>query len=169
MTENNTRSHTITWQDPTAAAAAGLAMSGLEYIQAILSGQLTQAPIAATINMRLAEVEEGRAVFTCDPAEHLYNPIGSIHGGVAATLLDSAMGCAVHTTLPAGTMYGTVELHINYVRPITLQTGRISCEGRVIHRGRQIATAEGRVLDAEGRLYAHGTTTCMLFPVGSRG
>ena len=108
------------------------------------------------------EVEEGRALFVCTPAEYHYNPIGAVHGGLACTLLDSAMGCAVHTMLPAGVGYTTVELKVSFLRPITLKTGRLLCEGTIIHLGSRIATAEARLLDTSGKLYGHATTTCMI-------
>ena len=115
------------------------------------------------MNFNLAELEEGRAVFTVEPAEYHYNPIGVVHGGVAATLLDSAMGCAVHSVLPAGAGYTTLEIKVNYVRAMTSETGEVRCEARVVHVGGRTATAEGRITDAGGKLYAHGTATCMLF------
>jgi uncharacterized protein (TIGR00369 family) len=109
-------------------------------------------------------VEPGRAVFAIEPMEYHYNPIGSVHGGVACTLLDSAMGCAVHTTLPAGVGYTTAELKVNLVRAITSATGLLEAEGKVIHRGNRLATAEGFLRDMDGRLYAHGTSTCVILP-----
>jgi uncharacterized protein (TIGR00369 family) len=115
------------------------------------------------MNFGLAELEEGRAVFTVEPAEYHYNPIGVVHGGLAATLLDSAMGCAVHSTLPAGAGYTTLEVKVNFVRPLTAETGEVRCEAEVIHVGGRTATAEGKVLDASGKLYAHATTTCIIF------
>ncbi|MBN9392232.1 MAG: PaaI family thioesterase [Chloroflexi bacterium] len=161
-----TRSRTYTWSDPMSAAQAGRSLSGLEYMQKLLAGEFPPPPIAATMGFRLAEVEFGRAVFEIVPAEYHYNPIGIVHGGLAATLLDSALGCAIHTTLPAGTGYSTLELHVNLVRGITAQTGLLHCEGKVIHAGRQVATAEARLVDAQGKLYAHGTTTCIIFSPG---
>jgi uncharacterized protein (TIGR00369 family) len=107
-------------------------------------------------------VGEGEAVFEVEPAEFHYNPIGVVHGGLALALLDSAMGCAVHTTVPAGMAYTTLEVKANFVRPLTLATGLVRCHGSVVHRGRTIATAEGRVEDVAGKLYAHGTSTLLL-------
>ena len=101
--------------------------------------------------------------FSSNPAEYHYNPIGVVHGGLAATLLDSAMGCAVHSTLPAGAGYTTLEIKVNYIRPMSAETGEVRCEANIIHAGGRTATAEGKVLDQEGKLYAHGTTTCMIF------
>lgn len=125
-------------------------------------GDIPPPPIAALMGFGIAEVSEGRVVFTCTPAEYHYNPIGSVHGGLAATLLDSALGCVVQSMLPAGVAYTTAELHINYVRAITTQTGPMRCEAEIIHSGRRLATAQGRLIDAQGKLYAHGTTTCLV-------
>jgi uncharacterized protein (TIGR00369 family) len=112
--------------------------------------------------MGVTEVSEGRVVFTCLPQEWHYNPIGSVHGGIAATLLDSAMGCAIHTTLPQGVGYGTLELSLNYIRSMTMKTGEVQVIGEVIHAGRQTATAQAKLVDGDGKLYAHGTTTCII-------
>jgi uncharacterized protein (TIGR00369 family) len=158
-----TRTRTITWEDPLPTAQQGQAMSGLQYLRAIQSGKVPPPPIALLLGMGMVEVEEGRAVFTVQPAEYHYNPIGVVHGGLAATLLDSALGCAVHSTLPAGTGYTTLEMKVNYVRAITSQTGELRCEAKIIYQGGRIATAEGRITDAQGKLYAHGTTTCIIF------
>jgi uncharacterized protein (TIGR00369 family) len=114
------------------------------------------------MGMWIEEVSEGHVVFAAEPAEYHYNPIGTVHGGVAATLLDSALGCAVHSSLPAGTRYTTLQLNVNYLRPITGKTETLYCEGNVIHVGGRVATAEGRLTDTEGKLYAHGTTTCII-------
>ena len=136
--------------------------TGLETIRAIFAGELPPAPIAELMGFRGVEVEPGRAVFEFEPGPQHYNPIGSVHGGVAMTLLDSAMGCAIHSTLEAGVAYTTLEVKTNFVRPITVETGLVRCEGTVLHAGSRIATAEGKVLDASGKLLAHGTTTCLI-------
>jgi uncharacterized protein (TIGR00369 family) len=156
------RSRNVSWADPQASAELGKQLSGLAYLQALQNGEIPPPPIAELMNMRIAEVEEGRVVFTLEPAEFHYNPIGSVHGGVAATLLDSCMGCAVQSVLPLGTGYTTIELKVNYLRALSSQTGLVYAEGKIIHRGGRIATAEGRITDASGKLYAHGTTTCIL-------
>lgn len=140
------------------------AMSGLEMLRAMLAGDLPAPPIAATLTFILTEAEPGFCVFTGEPSADYYNPLGTVHGGWAATLLDSAMGCAVHATLAPGEGYTTVEMKLNYVRAILPTTGTVRCEGRVIHRGARIATSEGKLLDASGKLLAHGTETCMIFP-----
>lgn len=165
MSERRTR--TYEWDDPLPYLNAGLQKSGLEYMQAIANGELPMPPIGQTLDYVLSEASEGFAVFEGEPQEFHYNPIGTVHGGVAATLLDSAMGCAVHTTLPQGMGYGTVQLNVHLVRPITKESGRLHCEGRVIHSGRQMATAEATLTGADGRVYAHGTTTCVVFPLGN--
>jgi len=162
---NEERTRTYSWQDPRASAAKIGEMSGLEFLRAIAAGQLPGPPIAHTLGFTLSEVSEGLAVFTVEPKEFHYNPIGVVHGGLAATLLDSCMACAIQTTLPRGRAYTTLEIKVNMVRAITSTTGPLRCEGRVIHTGKQVGTAEGRITDAQGRLYAHGTTTCMVFEV----
>jgi uncharacterized protein (TIGR00369 family) len=148
--------------DPREIAQRGLQLSGMEYVQAIFSGELPPPPISTLIGFRGVEAEPGRAVFEMTPGPEHYNPIGSVHGGVALTLLDSAMGCAVHTTLDAGVGYTTLEVKTNFVRPITADTGPIRCEGTVVHAGSRVATAEGRLSDATGKLLAHGSTTCLI-------
>ena len=157
------RTRTVTWEDPRALAAAAHGLTGIEYLRKIASGELPRPPLGELLDFGLAELEEGSAVFTVEPAEFHYNPIGVVHGGLAATLLDSAMGCAVHSLLPAGAGYTTLEIKVNYVRAMTSETGEVRCEARVIHVGGRTATAEGRGTDAAGKLYAHGTTTCIIF------
>ena len=157
------RSRTITWEDPTSAVQLGRTISGVEYLKAMQSGELPAPPIAVLLGMWISEVSEGRVVFAMEASEYHYNPLGTVHGGVMATLLDSAMGCAVQSTLPAGTSYTTLELKVNYLRPVTSKTGIVYCEGKIIYVGGRIATAEGRLVDADGKLYAHGTTTCIVF------
>ena len=157
------RTRTITWQDPRALANAAAGLSGLEYLQKIVAGELPPPPIGLLLDFRIAEVSEGHAVFLVTPAEFHYNPIGVVHGGVAATLLDSAMGCAVHSVLPAGASYTTLEIKVNYVRAMSAETGEVRCEAKIIHVGGRTATAEGKIVDSKGKLYAHGTTTCIIF------
>ena len=158
------RTRTTSWHDPHIGAQAGAGMAGLEYLRAMIAGQLPAPPFAQTVGFNLVEADDGRAVFEIEPMEYHYNPSGAVHGGVACTLLDSAMGCAVHTTLPAGVGYTTVELKVNLVRAITVRTGQLLAEGRIIHRGNRVATAEGFLRGPDGKLYAHGTTTCMILP-----
>jgi len=141
-------------------------MTGLQMMQAIIDGTIPAPPIAQTLSFWLVEVADGYAVFEGDPGTHLLNPLGSVHGGWALTLIDSAAGCAGHTTLPPGVGYTSVETKTNFTRPIRHDTGRIRAEGRVISRGRQIMTAEAQLLDAQGRILAHGTST--LIVLGAR-
>jgi len=157
------RTLTVDWEDPRVLVEAARGLSGLEFLQRIIAGELPPPPIAALLKFELAELSEGQAVFAVEPAEYHYNPIGVVHGGVAATLLDSAMGCAVHSALPAGAGYTSLEIKVNFVRPLTAETGRVRCEAKLIHLGGRTATAEGRVVDEAGKLYAHGTTTCLIF------
>jgi uncharacterized protein (TIGR00369 family) len=157
------RTRTISWTDPVENASRLAGLTGLEAMQAIVDGTIPAPPIALTLGFRVVEVEEGRAVFRCQPAEFHYNPIGAVHGGLAATLLDSAMGCAVQTTLPAGVAYTTAELSTNFVRPIGRDAGTLRAEGTVLYRGRRQATAEGKLIAEDtGKLVAHGTTTCLV-------
>jgi uncharacterized protein (TIGR00369 family) len=158
------RSRTYTWEDPMPSAEAGRSMSGIEYLRAIRDGRIPAPPFALTLDMRLVAVEEGHALFECEPAEYHYNPIGVVHGGLAATLLDSAMGCAVQSLLPAGTGYTTLEIKVNFVRALTSTTGTVRAEGWIVNQGRRVAVAEARITDAAGKLYAHGTTTCLILP-----
>jgi len=158
-----TRVRSFSWEDPAAAAAAAMELPGLECMQAIVAGTLPAPPIARLLDFTLMSVEEGRAVFAMKPAEWMYNPIGSVHGGIAATILDSCMGCAVHTTLEAGVGYTTADLQVRYIRAMGENTGRVLAEGRVIHRGRRTATAEGRLfVESDETLIAHGTTGCVI-------
>ena len=149
--------------DPREVAAKGRELSGMDYIQAIFAGEVPAPPISELMGFRGVFAEPGHAVFEMEPGPQHYNPIGSVHGGIALTLLDSAMGCAVHTTLGAGVGYTTLEVKTNFVRPISADTGVIRCEGVVLHSGSRIATAEGKLTDAAGKLLAHGTTTCLIF------
>ncbi len=153
---------TIEWSDPAALANAGRSMAGIDFLRAIRDGTLPPPPIAQLMGFRLTEVEPGHAVFECVPGEQHYNPIGVVHGGVAMTLLDSAMGVCIHTKLPAGTGYTTLEAKTNLVRAITDKTGNLRAIGKVVHFGSRVATAEGRLEDTTGKLYAHATTTCIV-------
>ena len=139
------------------------ALSGLEYMRQLMTGEREPSGMARLMNMRLVEVDVGRAVFAVAPDERHYNGLGIAHGGLAATLLDSALGCAINTVMSAGRVFTTLEMKINYVRPMRRETGEVRCEAEVLHAGSRVATAEGRIVDAAGKLYAHGTATCMLF------
>lgn len=140
-------------------------MDGVTLFKEMLAGHLPAPPICRALGFSLTEVEVGRVVFEYEPNFAHYNPLGSIHGGVAATLLDSVMGCCIHTTLKAGTGYTTLEIKVNYVRAMTDKTGPVKAEGKVINVGSRIATSEGKLFDKAGKLLAHGTTTCLVFPI----
>jgi uncharacterized protein (TIGR00369 family) len=156
------RTRSFTWQDPLASAQVARELPGLEFLRKIASGELPAPPIAYALDYALLEVEQGRAVFGIKPAEFHYNPIGMVHGGIPCTLLDSAMGCAVHSTLPAGAGYTTLELKVNIVKAMSRDTGPLRAIGTLVHAGRSTAVAEGRLVDEAGKLYAHATTTCMI-------
>ena len=139
-------------------------LSGLEFLKGIVNGAQPQPPISELLGFHLVEVEEGRAVFEGLPEFRHYNPISTVHGGFAATLLNSALGCAIFSTLAKGDAWTTLELKLNYVRPMSKDTGPVRAEGRIIHRGRTVATSQGELKDRAGKLYAHASTTCMIFP-----
>ena len=160
------RSVTVEWSDPLPIAQAGRSMTGIEFLRAIRDRKLPSAPIAVLLGFDLVEVEPGHAVFECVPGERHYNPIGVVHGGLAMTLLDSCMGCAVQTHMPVGQTYTTLEAKTNLVRAITAETGKLRAIGKTLHVGKRMATAEGRLEDAAGKLYAHATTTCIVLNGG---
>lgn len=163
-TVTKSRTRTITWSDPMDALTRGSDLGGLEFIRALFDGTLPAPPITATMGFTGGTADAGKVTFVGEAGEHLYNPIGVVHGGFAMTILDSAMGCAVQTTLARDEAYTTLETKVNFVRPITLQTGPMTCEGVVVHRGGKVATAEGRLTaDRTGKLLAHGTSTCLVF------
>ena len=158
-----TRRREIVWQDPMPSAAAGAELAGLDYMRALIAGRIPPPPIAVTMNFTPIEVAEGHAVFQGESGEEHYNPIGVVHGGYASTLLDSALGCAVHTTLPVGSAYTTLTLEVKLVRPITRDTGAVRAVADVVHRGRRQQTAEAKLFAVEsGKLLATGTSTCMI-------
>ena len=150
--------------DPNNQTRAGMrqSLSGLEFFQQMLAGVLPPPPLVALLGMRLVHVEEGFVAFAAVPAEAFYNGLGVTHGGFAATMLDSALGCAINTMLPAGRVMTTLELKINYTRPLRQEVGEVRCEARVVHVGSRTGTSEGRILDKDGKIYAHGTTTCIV-------
>ena len=157
-----TRRREVVFQDPLPTAADGAGMAGLDYLRAISAGELPPPPMGVLMKLQPIEVEEGRAVFEGVPGEEHYNPMGMVHGGYATTLLDSAMGCAVHTTLAPGVGYSTATIEAKLVRPISADSGRLRCEANVVHRGRRQATVEGRITREDGKLVAHGTSTCLI-------
>ncbi|WP_155349666.1 PaaI family thioesterase [Acrocarpospora pleiomorpha] len=163
-TTMNSRTHS--WAPPTVLPAHFADLTGLEFLQAMLDGKIPPPPIAGTLDFTLTSVEPGIAVFEGQTGEHQYNPLGTIHGGYLATLLDSALGCAVMTTLPAGQAYTTIQLNVNMTRPAFAHTGPLRCEGKTLQVGRTIATAEAKITGStDGKLYAHATTTCAIFPL----
>jgi uncharacterized protein (TIGR00369 family) len=163
------RVRTISWNDPMTMPGRAAASPGLETLRRVIAGELPATPMARLIDIRLSEADRGRVVFEATPAEFHYNFSGTVHGGFAATLLDSAMACAIYTTLDAGQNCPTLELKINYVRAITSGLGPVRGIGTVIHRGRTTALAEGRVEDRQGRLLAHATTTCLIVSARLQG
>lgn len=156
------RTRTFSWDDPLASAAKGVTMDGLDYLRLVASGELPPPPIASLLGMTIDELEHGRAVFGLEPAEWMYNPIGSVHGGIAATILDSCMGCAIHTTLPQGHAFTTTDLQVRYLGAMSHDTGKVQAIGEVVHVGGRVAAAEGRIVDGDGTLLAHGTTGCLV-------
>jgi uncharacterized protein (TIGR00369 family) len=163
MTAIAQRTRTFAWSDPLAMAARAAAKPGLEYLTEIAAGTVPPPPIGDLLGLTIETVEPGRVVFAVEPAEWMYNPIGSVHGGIAATLLDSCTGCAVHTMLEAGVGYTTTDLQVRYIRAMSDSTGRVLAEGKVIHVGRRTGTAEGRLfVQSSGRLIAHATSGCAI-------
>ena len=160
------RQRSYTWDDPAIAAEAARTLDGLSFFREIMSGRLPAPPIMATLGITAVSFERGKAVFAVTPAEYHYNPIGSVHGGVYATICDSACGCAVHTTLPAGAYYTSIDLDTRFIRPITSGTGRLLCEGTVDYIGTRTALARARLVNAEGKLFAQATSNCLIVRPG---
>jgi uncharacterized protein (TIGR00369 family) len=159
------RSRTVTWEDPLVGAALAKTMSGLEYMQGLLDGSIPEPPIVNLMNMRPVAVEVGKVTFTCDPNESHYNPIGTVHGGLVCTLLDSVLGCAVQTTLPKGQGYTSLEIKISYLRPVMADTGQLTAVGIATKPGSRAAFADGTVHDSNGKLIATASSTLLVFPV----
>lgn len=151
------RTRTVTWRDPALGVEAGTTLTGVEYLRAMARGDAPPPPLALVLGFRLEDIEEGKVIVTVEPAEFHYNPLGVVHGGLAATLFDSSLGCAVQSLLPPAHAAPTLQLTVNYVRPVTIETGKLFCSGEVIHLGKRTATAEGRLTDAAGTLYAHAS------------
>jgi uncharacterized protein (TIGR00369 family) len=157
------QSRVVTWRDPIATQATAASMSGLAYWQAVADGYLPPPPIAELMRMRVAGVENGRITFSCTPDASMYNPLGTVHGGAVCTLLDTATGCAMHTTLPEGVGYTSVEIKVNYLRAVTLASGTLTAVGTVVKAGSRIGFAEGTVTDASGNLVATASSTLLVF------
>ena len=156
------RERTFSWDDPAAIAAAGAALSGAEFFAAVTAGTIPPPPVMRALDFDGVSFEDGRASFRLTPREFHYNPLGTVHGGVFATMLDSACGCAVHTMLPAGVFYTSLDLSLKFLRPVTVDTGPITAEATVIHFGRRTALAEGRITDAAGKVYVTATSSCLV-------
>jgi len=159
------RSRTITWQDPMIGAAAMATMSGLDYLHAMLDGSVPPPPIISLMDMTLVSAETGTVTFECEPGESHYNPIGAVHGGFACTVLDSAAGCAVQTTLPQGMGYTSLEIKVNYLRPLSTKSGPLTAVGRVIKPGNRVAFAEAEITDGDGKVVATASSTLLVFPI----
>jgi uncharacterized protein (TIGR00369 family) len=157
------RTRTVEWFDPTASAAAGLAMPGIDYLRAMRDGTLPPPPIAGLVQMDLAEVEPGRVSFTCVPDESAYNPIGAVHGGLVCTLLDSVAGCALHSVLPLGRGYTSIEIKVSYLKGVTARSGMLTAVGTVVKAGSRVGFTEGVVTDAAGTIVATATSTLLVF------
>ncbi len=162
MTE---REATITWDDPAQGLAHLPGLDGIDYLKKMMVGDLPGAPIASHFGMELIDVAHGSVTFRAHPDESHYNPIGAVHGGFVCTLLDSALGCAAHTTLPAGTGYTSIEVKINYLRPVTKESGPLTCTGTVTKEGRRVVFAEGEVADAAGRIVATASGSLLVFSI----
>jgi uncharacterized protein (TIGR00369 family) len=156
------RERTFSWADPVAIARAGAGLSGAEFFTAIGEGRIPSPPVMRALDFEGIAFGEGRAVFRMTPQEFHYNPLGTVHGGVFATMLDSACGCAVHTMLPVGVFYTSLDLSVKFLRPVTVATGPITAEGAVVHLGRRTALAEAKITDAAGKLYVTATSSCLL-------
>jgi uncharacterized protein (TIGR00369 family) len=163
QTQDGTRTRTFSWSDPSVHAGLIGHRTGLELLRAIESGELPPPPIMQLIDAGNFHAEEGTVSIELDAQEFHYNPLGTVHGGVISTLLDTAAACSVHSTLPAGVGYTSLDLNVKFLRPVTLASGRLTCTGTVLQRGRRTALAEARLTDARGKLIAHATSTCMIF------
>lgn len=158
------RRRVLEWADPLTTLSSAEARSGLDFLRAIAAGETPPPPMAVLMNMQIDSVDKGRVAFTATPGEEHYNPHGTVHGGFSATLFDTALGCAVHSLLDKGFGYTTLELHVNFVRPITHESGRLRCDAMVLFGGKRVATAEAKLYDGDGRLLGHATTTCLISP-----
>lgn len=170
MTDDPTsRTRTVRWSDPGQYAEPIRRLSGLEFMRAFVDGQLPRPPFMELLGIRSVSVEPGSVAFEFDPAEYMYSPLGNVHGGIVTVLLDTAMGCSFHTTLPAGVGYTTIELKVNFLRPVTARSGTLKADGRVIHSGARVAAAEARLADREGKLHAYATSSLLILRSASGG
>lgn len=157
------RSKVVTWHDPAPTAAVGLSMSGIDYLRAMIDGTLPPPPISGLLDFAMTEADPGRVVFTCRPDESAYNPIGSIHGGLVCTLLDSVLGCALQSSLPEGKGYTSIEIKVNYLKAIRLSSGLLTATGTVVKAGSRVGFTEGVVTDAAGAIVATASSTLLVF------
>lgn len=167
MDSASDRSMTVTWIDPAEALPSLASLSGLDYLRSVRDGRLPAPPISQVFGMRFGEIEDGRLSVTCDPREAFFNPLGTVHGGLACTMLDTALGCAAHSTLPAGAGYTSIDITVNYLRPVLPTAGPLTATGTVVKRGRRVVFAEATLADASGTAYA--TATSSLLVVGPQG
>jgi uncharacterized protein (TIGR00369 family) len=158
----NARSRTYEWEDPAQMAVEAGQTSGLEFLEKMTKGEIPLPPLIHTLDFKVSSIQPGRAEFTFHPQEFHYNPIGSIHGGVITAILDSALGCTLHSVLPAGTGYTTVDIKVNFLRSINIKTGEMKAVGSIINQGNRTALLEARLMDKKGKLYAYATSTCMI-------
>jgi uncharacterized protein (TIGR00369 family) len=165
--DSESRTRTILWQDPALFEGPIHKLSGIEFMRAFLAGELPPPPFMQLLGIRILSVEPSSVAFEFEPAEYMYSPLGNVHGGIVTVLLDTAMGCSFHTTLPAGTGYTTLELKVNFLKSVTSNAGTLRAEGHVIHSGSRVATADARLVDLKGKLYAHATSTLMILRPGS--
>ncbi|GAA1670375.1 hotdog fold thioesterase [Kribbella yunnanensis] len=166
--QDGPRTRTFSWPDPAVIAARVGTTSGLEMLQALRDGEIPAPPILQLVGATGIEVEEGQVTVFMPAQEYHYNPLGTVHGGVIATLLDTAAGCTVHSTLPAGTGYTSLDLNTRFIKPVTVKSGELRCTGSIISRGRRTAVAEARLVDERGTLLAHATSTCLIFELGGQ-
>lgn len=166
--DNITRARTFSWDNPLLGAREALTMNGLEYLQAMAEGRLPLPPLLHTLDFQVFSIARGEVAFAFEPQEFHYNPIGSVHGGVLSAILDSAMGCSVHSVLEAGYGYTTLELKVNFLKAVTSSRGTLRAIGKVIHAGRRTALAEAQLVDSAGTLYAHAVSTCMIISAGEQ-
>ncbi|MCU1420876.1 MAG: thioesterase family protein [Microbacteriaceae bacterium] len=165
MTTEPLRERTVTWADPLVGAERAKTMGGLEFMRAMIAGEIPPPPITGLMNMTAVSADVGTVTFTCEPDESMYNPIGTVHGGLVCTLLDSVLGCATQTTLPAGQAYTSLDITVSYLRPVLASSGPLTAVGRVVKPGSRAAFTEGTVHDANGKLVATATSTLLVFPV----
>jgi uncharacterized protein (TIGR00369 family) len=156
------RTRTFRWPDPGEFAGPVRTLGGLEFMRGFLSGTLPAPPFMELLGIRIVSVEPGSVAFEFEPAEFMYSPLGNVHGGIVTVLLDTAMGCSFHTTLPVGVGYTTLELKVNFTRPVTAESGTLRAEGNVLHAGSRVATADARLFDRDKRLHAHATSTLLI-------